>query len=56
MKKLWSASKIQIINSNLFDYEKYIYRKYSQKFNKNYNKILNWTIKNPSKFWESIWD
>ena len=56
MKKLWSASKIQIINSNLFDYEKYIYRKYSQKFNKNYNKILNWTIKNPEKFWESVWD
>ena len=56
MKKLWSASKKQILNSNLYKYEKFINSKYKVKFGLNYNKILNWSIKNPGNFWDSIWD
>tara|TARA_Y100001970_G_scaffold275489_1_gene376782 strand:- start:488 stop:2443 length:1956 start_codon:yes stop_codon:yes gene_type:complete len=56
MKKLWSANKSQIINSNLFNYENYISKRYKTKFNKNYNKILNWSTKNSNDFWDSIWD
>ena len=33
-----------------------VYLKYKIKFNLNYNRILNWSIKNPGNFWDSIWD
>ena len=56
MKKLWSASKKQILNSNLYKYERFLNLKYKIKFGFNYNKILNWSIKNPGNFWDSIWD
>ena len=56
MKKLWSASKKQILNSNLYKYEQFINSKYKVKFGLNYNKILNWSIKNPGNFWDSVWD
>ena len=36
MKKLWSASKSEIKNSNLANYENYINLKYNQKFNRKY--------------------
>ena len=51
MKKLWSASKKQILNSNLYKYERFLNLKYKIKFGLNYNKILNWSIKNPGNFW-----
>ena len=56
MRKLWSASKSEIANSNLANYEGYISQKYNQKFKGNYKNILTWSIKNSAKFWESIWD
>ena len=56
MRKLWSASKSEIANSNLANYESYISQKYNQKFKRNYRNILTWSIKNSAKFWESIWD
>ena len=56
MRKLWSASKSEIKNSNLANYEDYISQKYNQKFKRNYKNILSWSIKNSAKFWESIWD
>ena len=56
MRKLWSASKSEIKNSNLADYEDYISQKYNQKFKRNYKNLLSWSIKNSAKFWESIWD
>ena len=56
MKKLWSASKKQILNSNLYKYERFLNLKYKIKFGLNYNRILNWSIKNPGNFWDSIWD
>ena len=34
----------------------HISKRYKTKFNKNYNKILNWSTKNSNDFWDSIWD
>ena len=56
MKKLWSASKKQILNSNLYKYEQFLNLKYKLKFSLNYNRILKWSIKTPGNFWDSIWD
>ena len=55
-KKLWEASEYKKTNSNLYDYEKFISKKFNLKFKFNYNDILNWSIKNPGIFWSSIWD
>ena len=55
-KKLWEASKNKKTNSNLYAYEKFISKKFNLKLDHDYNKILNWSIKNSGKFWSSIWD
>ena len=55
-KKLWEASKNKKTNSNLYAYEKFISKKFNLKLDHNYNKILNWSIKNSGKFWSSVWD
>ena len=55
-KKLWEASKNKKTNSNLYAYEKFISKKFNLKLDRNYKKILNWSIKNSGKFWSSIWD
>ena len=55
-KKLWEASQRLKSNSNLYSFEQYISKKYSKKFNQNYSNILKWSISNPGKFWDSVWD
>jgi len=55
-KILWKAKSQTKLNSNLYKFEKFISKKFNKKFNKKYEKILNWTIKNPDKFWSSVWD
>ena len=55
-KKLWEASQKLKFNSNLYSFEQYISKKYSKKFNQNYSNILKWSISNPGKFWDSVWD
>ncbi|MDC0043832.1 acetoacetate--CoA ligase [Candidatus Pelagibacter sp.] len=55
-KKLWEASLKKKLNSNLYNFEKYISNKFNKKFNKKYEKILSWSINNPGDFWSSIWD
>ena len=56
MKKLWRASKKQVLNSNLKQYENFITSKHKIKFKNNYDRIFDWSIKNKGKFWDSIWD
>jgi acetoacetyl-CoA synthetase len=56
MKKLWEATKKVKINSNLYQFEKFISKKYNLNLNKNYQKILNWSIKNSPTFWDTVWD
>ena len=55
-KKLWQASLNQKKNSNLFAFENFISKKFNKKFNNDFQKILNWSIKNSSEFWNSFWD
>ena len=55
-KILWKAKSQTKLNSNLYKFEKFISNKFNKKFNNKYEKILNWTIKNPGKFWSSVWD
>ena len=55
-KKLWQPSIIVKKNSNLFAYENYISKKLKIKFNRNYKKLLNWSIKNSPEFWSRFWD
>ncbi len=55
-KKLWEPSKALIKNSNLFKYEKFVSKNYKYNFSGNYKKLLNWSIKKPKDFWNSIWE
>ncbi len=55
-KILWKAKKFQKNKSNLFKYEKFLFSKYKFKITQNYKNLLRWSIKNPKKFWSSIWD
>ena len=55
-QKLWQASSKQKKNSILFSFEKYISKKFNKNFNGDYQKILNWSIKNSPEFWSSFWD
>ena len=55
-EKLWVATSNVKANSNLYNYEKFISKKFNQQFNQNYRKILGWSIKNLDNFWGTIWD
>ena len=55
-KKLWQPSLIVKKHSNLFAFENYISKKLKIKFNRNYKKLLNWSIKNSPEFWSRFWD
>ena len=50
-KKLWEATISQKENSNLRSFEKFLNNKYNFKSNKNYKKLLKWSLQNPSSFW-----
>ena len=55
-KKLWEPSKALIKSSNLFKYEKFVSKNYKYNFSGKYKKLLNWSVKNPKDFWNSIWN
>ena len=55
-QKLWQASLKQKKNSILFSFENYISKKFNKNFSGDYQKILNWSIKNSPEFWSSFWD
>ena len=55
-KKLWEPSKELIKKSNLFNYENFVSKNYKYNFSQNYKKLLNWSLKNPKDFWNSIWN
>jgi len=55
-KKLWEASLSQKKKSFLYKYERFISEKFNKRFNRNYENILKWSIKNPGDFWSSVWD
>ena len=55
-QKLWEAHLSIKNKSNLFKFEKFLSKNFNFKVSKNYNKLFNWSIKNPNLFWSSIWD
>ena len=55
-KILWKAKRCQKNISNLFRYEKFLFSKYKFKVTQKYSNLLKWSINNPKKFWNSIWD
>ena len=55
-KKLWEATLKQKKNSNLFEFEKFLTKKFNYVSEKDYEKLFNWTIRNPKLFWSSIWE
>ena len=55
-KKLWEANSQLKKKSNLYQFEKFISKKFKKKFNQDYSKILNWSVKNSPDFWSSLWD
>ena len=55
-KELWTPSKKLRYNSNLLKFEKFISNRFKKKFDNNFEKIHNWTIKNSQNFWNSVWD
>tara|TARA_B100000686_G_scaffold40808_1_gene42104 strand:- start:809 stop:2767 length:1959 start_codon:yes stop_codon:yes gene_type:complete len=55
-KKLWEASREIKNKSNLFRYEKFLEENYNYKISKKFHKLLKWSVKNSSDFWNSIWD
>ncbi len=55
-QKLWEASAKIKSKSNLFEFEKFLSKKFNYKPKKNYKKLFDWTIKNPKLFWSSIWE
>ncbi len=54
--KLWAATQKQKKDSNLFEFENFLSKKFNYKSKQNYKKLFNWTIKNPKLFWSSIWE
>ena len=55
-QKLWEADSLTKSKSNLFEFEKFLTKKFNYKIEKNYKKLFNWSIKNPELFWSSIWE
>ncbi len=55
-QKMWEADSQTKIKSNLYAFEKFLANKFNYKPQKNFKKLLNWTIKNPKRFWSSMWE
>ena len=55
-QKLWEANSQTKSKSNLFEFEKYLAKKFNYIPKRNYKKLYNWTIKNPKLFWTSVWE
>ncbi len=55
-QKLWEANSQTIAKSNLFEFEKFLEKKFNYSPKKNYKKLFDWTIKYPKLFWTSVWD
>ena len=55
-QKLWEADSQTKLKSNLFEFEKFLSKKFNYKINKNYKKLFDWSIDNTELFWSSVWD
>ena len=53
---IWKLSNEKLKNTNLYFYKNFIREKYKIDVGTDFNKIWNWSIKNPEDFWKSIWE
>ena len=53
-QKLWEADSQTKTKSNLFEFEKFLAKKFNYEAKKNYKKLFDWTIKHPKSFWTVI--
>ena len=54
-KKLWQPSKVEVENSNIFDFLNIINNKYGLSID-NYSRLHKWSIDNIDLFWKEMWD
>ena len=55
-QKLWEATSLTKAKSNLFEFEKFLAKKFNYLPKKNYKKLFDWTVKYPKLFWSAVWD
>ena len=55
-QKLWEADYQTKTKSNLFEFEKFLAKKFNYEAKKNYKKLFDWTIRYPKLFWSSVWE
>ena len=53
---IWKLSNEKLKNTNLYFYSNFIREKYKIEVGTDFNKIWDWSIKNPEDFWKSIWE
>ncbi|MDC3035859.1 acetoacetate--CoA ligase [Candidatus Pelagibacter sp.] len=54
--KLWEASKKVKKNSKLFAFENFVLKKINKKFNNNFKRLHDWSVKHSDNFWDIFWD
>ncbi len=53
---IWKIDEKKLNKSNLALYFKYIEKNYNAGTKNDFNKLWEWSVKNPKFFWKSIWD
>ena len=53
---LWKFKKEKLNKTNLYLYSKFIEKNFEVKIDNDFNKLLDWSIKNTENFWKSIWN
>ncbi len=53
---IWQIDKRKLYKTNLYLYSDFIKKKYKINSQNDFNKIWKWSVKNPQKFWKSIWE
>ena len=53
---IWKLGNEKLKNTNLYFYSNFIREKYKIDAGTDFNKIWDWSIKNPEDFWKSIWE
>ena len=53
---IWKLGNEKLKNTNLYFYSNFIREKYKIEVGTDFNKIWDWSIKNPEDFWKSIWE
>ena len=53
---LWKCSDKKLKDSHLFKFENFLKKKYGINYNRNYEKLWKWSIRNPGEFWKSTWE